>query len=56
MTEGCRGEGGILVNKMATVTCKTTAWAPKRRWASRKTNIWNWGRATKYPGFLARMA
>ncbi len=27
MTEGCRGEGGILVNKMATVICKITAWA-----------------------------
>ena len=29
MTEGCRGEGGILVNKMATVICKITAWARK---------------------------
>lgn len=34
MTEGCRGEGGILVNKTATVICKTTAWVRKPRWAS----------------------
>ena len=27
MTEGCRGEGGILVNKTATAICKITAWA-----------------------------
>ena len=33
MTEGCRGEGGILVNKTATVICRITAWArnPARR-------------------------
>ena len=33
MTEGCRGEGGILVNKTATAICRITAWAgnPARR-------------------------
>ena len=34
--------------KMATVICKITAWARKLRWASRKTNIWNWVHATKF--------
>ncbi len=53
MTEGCRGEGGILVNKMATVTCKTTAWAPKRRWASRK-QIYGTGATRQHPALLAR--
>ncbi|XPE51964.1 FAD-binding protein [Shigella flexneri] len=34
MTEGCRGEGGILVRKTATVICKITAW--KNRWRAEK--------------------
>jgi fumarate reductase flavoprotein subunit len=29
ITEGCRGEGGHLVNRTATATCRTTAWGPR---------------------------
>lgn len=48
MTEGCRGEGGILVNKTATAICRITVWVRKRRLASRRTNTWNSARATKF--------
>lgn len=39
MTEGCRGEGGILVNKTATAICRITAWARKPRSANRRINM-----------------
>ncbi len=56
MTEGCRGEGGILVNKMATVICKITAWARKLRWASRKQIYGTGSTRQSFSGLLARMA
>lgn len=48
MTEGCRGEGGILVNKNGYRYLQDYGMGPKLRWASRKTNIWNWVHATKF--------
>ncbi|XNM48305.1 FAD-binding protein [Escherichia coli] len=48
MTEGCRGEGGILVNKNGYRYLQDYGMARKLRWASRKTNIWNWVHATKF--------
>lgn len=56
MTEGCRGEGGILVNKNGYRYLQDYGMGPETPLGEPKTNIWNWGRATKYPGFLARMA
>ncbi|XPE63661.1 hypothetical protein ACNKHU_26890 [Shigella flexneri] len=53
MTEGCRGEGGILVTKMATVICKITASA-ELRWASRKTNTGTRPRGQTFSAFSAR--
>jgi fumarate reductase flavoprotein subunit len=49
MTEGCRGEGGILVNKNGYRYLQDYGMGPETRWASRKTNIWSWVRATKSP-------
>ncbi len=43
MTEGCRGEGGILVNKMATVIARLRH-GPETPLGEPKNNIWNWVR------------
>lgn len=48
MTEGCRGEGGILVNKDGYRYLQDYGMGPKPHWASRRTNTWNWVRATKF--------
>lgn len=41
MTEGCRGEGGILVNKDGYRYLQDYGLYSEPRWASRKTNTWN---------------
>ncbi len=53
MTEGCRGEGGILVTKMATVICKITAWARKLRWAAEKQIYGTGSTRQSFSGLLA---
>lgn len=55
MTEGCRGEGGILVNKNGYRYLQDYGMGRKPRWANRKINIWA-GSRDKVSGFLARMA
>ena len=49
MTEGCRGEGGILVNKNGYRYLQDYGMGPETRWANRKINIWSWVRAIKSP-------
>ena len=48
MTEGCRGEGGILVNKDGYRYLQDYGLGPETPPGSPKTNIWNWARATKF--------
>lgn len=49
MTEGCRGEGGILVNKNGYRYLQDYGMGPETPLGEPKTNIWNWGHVTKYP-------
>ncbi len=56
MTEGCRGEGGILVNKNGYRYLQDYGMGPKPRSANRRINIWSWAHATKCPSLLARVA
>ena len=49
MTEGCRGEGGIPVNKDGYRYLQDYGMGRKPHWASRRTNTWSWARATKCP-------
>lgn len=56
MTEGCRGEGGIMVNKDGYRYLQDYGLGRKRRWASRK-QIHGAGSARQsFTGLLARMA
>ena len=49
MTEGCRGEGGILVNKNGYRYLQDYGMGPETRSANRRINIWSWAHATKCP-------
>ena len=51
MTEAAAVKAVFWSTKMATVICKITAWARKLRWASRKTNIWNWVTRQSFSAF-----
>ncbi len=48
MTEGCRGEGGILVNKNGYRYLQDYGMGPETPLGEPKTNIWNWVHATKF--------
>ncbi len=49
MTEGCRGEGGILLNKDGYRYLQDYGLGPKPRSASRRTSTWSWARVTVSP-------
>lgn len=48
MTEGCRGEGGILVNKNGYRYLQDYGMGPETPLGEPKNNIWNWVHATKF--------
>lgn len=48
MTEGCRGEGGILVNKNGYRYLQDYGMGPETPLGEPKTNTWNSVRATKF--------
>ena len=49
MTEGCRGEGGILVNKNGYRYLQDYGMGPETPLGEPKINIWSWVRAIKSP-------
>lgn len=48
MTEGCRGEGGILVNKDGYRYLQDYGMGPETPLGEPKINTWNWVHATKF--------
>ncbi|BBI71715.2 hypothetical protein HAALTHF_15450n [Vreelandella aquamarina] len=49
ITEACRGEGGILLNKEGYRYLQDYGLGPETPWASRKTSTWSWGLGTSSP-------
>lgn len=56
MTEGCRGEGGILVNKNGYRYLQDYGMGPETCWASRKQIYGTGSTRQSLSGLLARMA